>query len=364
MMHKRKNTSYLLATSQTRKLRSRRHDKARLNTSRPIPPQPLNRHADYAGSMNQVSAKSCQKRFSLPVTGDDHVYLLPTYDRTLVKIGRSIDPLDRIAGLASLYPEIDLAHSIVVAVDSPKIETALHAIFDLRREPRPIRCDGYTEWFNGDCLDEALAMLDAIATQRGSDYRVFYNVDALIADHQTRNPNPTQRAPRLSAAERSVRAAQAWDLMQYAAIEHAQALGDRIIESGFDSLVRCAGHAYLARTVTPTDAPECWHPETGYRGSIWGRKFSEASMADINVAGGHCLFHMIDPPVFGEMDASHGREYFRICKARPVMHGSGPLDAISGPAFAELWRVLDELPVVGLPGEWPDLTKTGDAGLQ
>lgn len=294
-----------------------------------------------------------------PVAGINHVYFLPTADRARLKIGRSIDPLDRIAGLARLYPEIDLASSVIVAVDSPRIETALHAIFEQRREVRPVRADGYTEWFVGDFLDEALSLLDVIASKRGGDYRVFHHVDALIADHLTSNPNPPQRAPRLSAAERSARAAEAWDLMRDAAIEHAQTLCDRIIESGFDSVVRCSGQSYLARTVTPADAPECWHPETGYRGSVWGRQFSEASMADLNVAGGHCLFHMIDPPVFGAMDATQGREYFRICKDRPATNGNGPLDAISGPAFAELWRVLDELPVIELPGQWPELHEHG-----
>lgn len=314
--------------------------------------------------MNTISAQSSQTPLVSPVIGTNHVYVLPTFDLSRLKIGRSIDPLDRIAGLARLYPEIDLSRSVIVAVDSPRIETALHAIFDQRREARPVRDDGYTEWFAGDFLDEALDMLDVIAAQRGNDYRVFRNVDALIADHLTSNPNPTQRAPRLSAAERSARAAEAWDLMREAAIEHAQALCDRIIESGFDSVVRCSGHNYLARTVTPVDAPECWHSETGYRGSVWGRQFSEASMADINVAAGRCLFHMIDPPVFGAMDATQGREYFRICKDRPVMNGNGPLDAISGPAFAELWRVLDELPVIELPGEWPDQPDTSVTGPQ
>lgn len=314
--------------------------------------------------MNTIPAQSSQNTPASPLVGVNHVYVLPTFDLTRLKIGRSIDPLDRIAALARLYPEIDLARSVIVEVDTHQIETVLHAIFGQRREIRPIRSDGYTEWFRGDFLDEALALLDTIAAHRGVRYCVIRNVDGLLANYLAMHPNAGRRAPRLSATERSARVEEAKAHMREAAIAHGQHVGDRISESGFDSIVRCGGHAYLARTVSRELAPECWDRKAGHHGSIWGQRFAEASMADIEVDGASCLFHMLNPPIFGAMDETEGREYFRISQDRPVSACDGSSDLFSPAAFAELWRVLDELPVVELPGEWPDQPEAGVAGLQ
>lgn len=294
-----------------------------------------------------------------PVAGTNHVYLLPTIDHTRLKIGRSVDPLDRIAGLARVYGEIDLARSVIIAVDSHQIESALHIIFGLRREAREVRSDGYTEWFAGDFVDEALSLLDTIAAHRGNAYRVFRNVDGLLADLLARHPDAGQRAPRLTIAERSARAAQAEARLREAAIEHAQHVCDRIAESDFDALVLCGGRSYLARTVVRNEAPECWDPKTGHWGSLWGQRFAQACRADIKVNGGSCAFSMLCPPVFGAFDDTRGREYYQISANRPTLNTRGSIETVTAPAFAELWCVLDELPVVEQPGEWPNLPETG-----
>lgn len=299
-----------------------------------------------------------------PATGTNHVYFLPTIDGSRQKIGQSIVPLDRIAGLSRVYPEIDLARAVIVAVDSHQIETALHIVFSGRREIRPVRADGYTEWFVGDFIDEALNVLDTIASHRGAEYRVIRNVDSLLNDYLVQHPNAGQRAPRLTSAERSASAEQAKVRMREAAIEHAQCLCDRIAESDFDSLVRCGGEAYLARTVLRSDAPECWCPQTGHRGSTWGKRFAESSMANLEVDGAKCLFHVLNPPIFGVVDEAQGREYFQICQGRPVSDANSTSDLFSPAAFAELWRVLDELPLIEQPGEWPDQPETGVKGQQ
>lgn len=297
-----------------------------------------------------------------PVTGINHVYFLPTVDRTRLKIGRSTDPVVRIAGLARVYPEIDLASSVIVAVDSHQIETALHTIFGQRREILPIRSDGYTEWFRGDFLDEALALLETIAAHRGVQYRVIRNVEALLADYLAQNPSAGERNPRLSAAERASRAEEAKVLMREAAIEHARSLCDKIVEANFDSVVRCCGQTYLARTVSRVDAPECWDPTTGHYGSTWGKRFARESMANIEIDGSHCLFHMLNPPVFGAIDEDVGREYFMIYQDRPLTDRDGKYDLFSPAAFGELWNLLDQLPVIDLPGEWPELPESGLKG--
>lgn len=294
------------------------------------------------------------------------VYILPTADGSQSKVGQTGTELNRVMTMKCLYPEIDLTRSVIVEVDSHQIERALHIAFGPRRQARSVRCDGFTEWFRGDLVDEAIDFLATMAACRGVNYRVIRNIDALIREQRPPMPRLVERAPHLSAAERSARAELAKVRMREAAIEHGQRVGDRIAESGFDSLVRCGGYAYVARTVLRADAPECWDPKTGHHGSVWGRRFAESSMADIHVDGASCLFHMLNPPVFGAIDAAHGREYIRIYQDRPIADGGGTSDPdiFSPAAFGALWRVLDQLPVIELPGEWPDLPETGVAGLQ
>lgn len=294
-----------------------------------------------------------------PATVTNYVYFLPTIDGTRQKIGRTIAPFERIPGLVRVYPEINLARAVIVAVDSHRIETALHIIFSGRREVRPVRCDGYTEWFVGDFIEEALSLLDTISAHRGNAYRVFRNVDALLAAYLADHPEAGQRVPHLTIAERSTRAALAEARLREAAIEHAQHVCDRIAEIDFDALVRCGGRSYLARTVVRNEAPECWDPKAGHWGSLWGQRFAQACRADIKVDGGSCAFSMLCPPVFAAVDDTHGREYFQISANRPARNTRDSIETVTAPAFAEFWRVLDELPVVEQPGEWPNLPETG-----
>lgn len=305
--------------------------------------------------MNTIPAQSLQNDVVPPIIGTSNVYFLPTIDRSRLKIGQSSVPPYRINGLSRVYPEIDLTRAVIVEVDAPQIETALHIVFSDRREILPVRADGYTEWFVGDFIEEALTVLDTIARHRGIKYRVIRNVDSLLANFRAQNPNAGKRTPRLTRSERSVRAELAKANMCEAVVEHAQHFCDRIAESDFDSVVRCSGHAYLARTVYRANVPECWDSKSGHHGSFWGQRFAEASFANVKVYGGMCVFPMLNPPIFGAVDDTHGREYFRICQDRPVIECIDTLDLFSPLAFDELWRLLDKLPVVELPGEWPDL---------
>jgi len=292
------------------------------------------------------------------------VYILPTTDGTQSKVGQTGTELDRVMTMKCLYPEIDLARSVIVEVDSHQIERALHIAFGPRRQVRSVRCDGFTEWFRGDLVDEAIDFLATMAACRGVNYRVIRNIDALIREQRLPMPRLVERAPRLSGVERSARAEQAKVRMREAAIEHAQSLCDRIVEANFDSVVHCCGQTYLARTVSREDAPECWDPKTGHHGSTWGKRFARESMANIEIDGAHCLFHMLNPPVFGAIDEDVGREYFMIYQDRPLTDCDGKYDLFSPAAFTELWRVLDELPVIELPGEWPELPEAGVDGPQ
>lgn len=297
-------------------------------------------------------------------TSTHRVYILTTADETQSKVGRTESEYSRVVTMKCRYPEIDLTRSAIIEVDSHQIEKALHIAFAPRRQPRASRGDGFTEWFRGNLVDEAIEFLEIVAACRGVTYRVTRNIDALIREQRAPMLRSFERTPRLSSAERSARAEEAKVRMREVAVEHAQTLCDRIVEANFDSVVRCGGHAYLARTVLRVDAPECWCSKTGHHGSVWGRRFAYESMANIEVDGARCLFHMLNPPVFGAIDEAYGREYFMIYQDRPVADRNGKSDLFSPPAFAELWRVLDELPVIEQPGERPDLPDTGVKGLQ
>jgi hypothetical protein len=285
---------------------------------------------------------------TLPITGQPHVYILPTHQHDQLKIGRSIDPLGRIAGLTNIYPNIDLTRAVILGVDSHRIETVLHTVFGCRRIIQKQRVDGYTEWFRGDFVEEALALAQKVAQHRGTDYRVFGNVAHLLQTYRTQYPNAGQRTPRRSKAERSARAPFIESRLQEAILDHTQRFIDTLCsEREFDAIVHYAGNAYLARTVYLSDEPECWLGHGGFSRSVWGNQLARLAQINVQVEGGSCSLHLINPPIFSRLDGERGREYFRISERHPnsAALGKNP-PSLTDPAFAELWRALDHLPKV------------------
>jgi hypothetical protein len=53
-----------------------------------------------------------------------------------------------------------------------------------------------------------------------------------------------------------------------------------------------------------------------------------------------------------------------IYQDRPLADRDGKYDLFSPAAFTELWRVLDQFPMIDLPGEWPELPESGLKGQQ
>ncbi|MBD5804531.1 T5orf172 domain protein [Azoarcus sp. Aa7] len=286
----------------------------------------------------------------MPVVGQMHVYVLPTRDGTRIKIGRSRNPLDRIAGLITIYPDIDLGHAVVVAVDCHRIETVLHTVFDLRRRAQAERKDGYTEWFDGNFVEEALALLEAVASHRGTTYPVFRGVETLVADYVMKNPNAGLRAPRMTNAERNARRPIVEALLREALVERAQRIVDLLDERTFDAVVRHRNGTYLVRTIRREEEPECWLADGTFQVSEWGKALVTLADADMQVDGGKCRIRMLDLPCFVSADADHGQEFYRINRDEPSDEAPHRVSVFQDDAaFAELWSAFRHLPVIESP---------------
>lgn len=297
---------------------------------------------------------SCQSPLSdSPVEeGNHYVYVLPTSDGSRLKIGRSRSPLRRILSLCCLYPDIDLARSVIVAVDDHRVEKALHTAFGNRRQAQPGRKDGHTEWFAGDFLEDVLSLVRVIAAHRKTIYREFRNVEVLLREYLVSHPNAGERPPRRSKAERIERAPLVEALLTESILERAQVVIDRLDERAFDSVLRHGNRAYLTRTVRRDDEPECWLTEGGHRTSDWGRRLGELGLISVSVDGGSCLFYLLDLPTFVPKGAKVGVEYYRIPELRPS--ADAEIEAInfgSAQAFDELWDALAALPVINTPSD-------------
>lgn len=285
-----------------------------------------------------------------PIAGQQYIYVLPTVDRSMVKIGRSNDPLDRIAVLLNTYPDIDLSRSVIVGVDTHRIEAVLHAIFSHRRMKLNKRSDGHTEWFCGDICDEVLELAQRIAQHRGIEYPVIRNVDRLLHDYRAKNPNAGKRAPRLTQVEHKIRTPHIEARLSEAIHERTQRVIVEMIHGGIDAITEHGGNSYLSRFVFRNQEPECWRPDGGHRSSDWGRQLAELAYINVAVDGGSCTFRLVKQPVFVPLNMDQGCEYFRICEARPnSLANASANPCITDGAVSEMWSALDHLQRIELP---------------
>lgn len=294
------------------------------------------------------------KNHRTPLPAIHHVYVLPTYDRSRAKIGRTRNgvPFDRITTLACTYPEIDLSGAVIVEVDTHKIEQVLHIAFGPRRERQGRRRDGFNEWFQGDIVDEALTFLEAVGARRGTEYRVIRNVDALIQAHRARNPQLGVRPARPTDAERDQRALVAEGALRNAALGGAEAVVGRLGERQFESVVTYGTRRYLARVVDRATEPECWSPEGFHRVSNWGQTLVALADVAVTVEGGNGRWRFLVLPEFVAIDANHGREYYRIPESAPCVASEDVSDPLLDRAA---WRTLEQaiahLPVMVAAGD-------------
>ena len=284
----------------------------------------------------------------MPVVGQQYVYILATHNRERIKIGRSIDPLDRITGLMTIYPELDLARSAILSVDSHRIENVVHNVFSDRREPLPSRMDGYTEWFIGDFAEEVIEFCHHISRHRGSQYHVISNVDVLLDNYRLRNPMAGSPAHRLTAAQLLVRQIDTNRRLRELASEHALQFIEVLTENDFNGLV-CYGDQYhLVRSVRRHDEPECWSSaSTGVVSvSDWGKRLAQVADVSIHIDGGSCCFRFIKAPIFKALDDQHGIEIYRLTEGPHGASSAGPQDWPDAPAFEILWDHLAKLEIL------------------
>lgn len=284
---------------------------------------------------------------SLLQPAEHYVYILPLQDGSRLKIGRSVDPLDRIAGLVNVYPSIDLSRAAILAVDTPRIETVLHSVFEPRRLTLPERADGYTEWFSGNFVDEALAFAQQVAVQRGREYPVYRQVDTLLQSYRAYHPHAGQQAPRLTKRERQARLPFIEARLREMIIEQTHRFLDVLWERPFDHIVHFEGRSFLARGVWRGEEPECWHSDRSARGSDWGQQLAQKARITARVDDSSALFGLIGHPIFAATTDHDGREYFEIGKATSLPSnstlGRELPDAV---AFAILKDAIRDLPVI------------------
>lgn len=284
-----------------------------------------------------------------PVRGQPHVYLLATKDRTRLKIGRSIDPLERIAELCRVYPEVDLSRSVILAVDAKIVEKILHDVFQPYRLALSPRRDGSTEWFVGDFADEVVDFCQRIARHREANYSVIRNLPILLQEHfsqrqttEITKPAPAKRDSRLSAQPVCLT-----ELATYQARQFVKTLQER----QFDEIVVQNKGYFLVRTVRRNDEPECWKPAPWLRASDWGLKLLGAGMINGRSDGASFFAQLIQIPNFQRHNSEWGQEYYRLERGpEPILHPAvGAPPAALDLAFAILWEALAHLPQRTLP---------------
>lgn len=286
---------------------------------------------------------------STPIRGQPHVYLLPTLDRTRLKIGRSIDPLERIAELTRVYPEIDLSRAVLLAVDAKIVETILHDVFEPYRLVLSKRRDGSTEWFVGDFAEEVVDFCLRIAYHRKARYAVIRDLPALLRGHfsQRQAASPSTTAPVKRPSRSSCQPAGLAELATYQAREFVKMLQER----QFDEVVIQNDAYFLVRTVQRNDEPECWKPSPWPQASEWGLKLLRSATIHGRVDGGPFFAQLIQIPSFRRQDSEKGLEYYRIERGPAgVVHPAANAQAVAlAPAFALLWDALAHLPQRAVP---------------
>lgn len=140
-----------------------------------------------------------------PVFGSGlFLYLLDDREAGLVKIGHTAHPWRRVATVASRYPGIDLAQSLLLEVDTRQLEFIVHSAFSEVRRPRQDGGEGSTEWFERSILDEAIELCHYVGRLRGRAYVVQRDLRGLVsaarrkqAGELERRNRPLSRAARL-----------------------------------------------------------------------------------------------------------------------------------------------------------------------
>ena len=118
------------------------------------------------------------------------LYFFVNRDKTEFKIGITEDIEERYLRLTSLWGEIDLAASCMLAGSRREVaglERTLHFLLENWRMEKPCRLEGRREWFSMACFEKAFEILQSAAGLRGFDLQDKLSRGIPIAMRETRD---------------------------------------------------------------------------------------------------------------------------------------------------------------------------------
>lgn len=272
-----------------------------------------------------------------------HVYILPSHDRTRVKIGHSRVPLGRISDLLDNHPEIDLSRAALIQVDSPRIERVLHTVFESCRDPLEERVDGYTEWFSGDLVDDVVDFCQTIARKRcDHHYSVQRNLEPAINAYRSANPQLNLGKPSTTPERPRSHGADLLGRLTDEALDRVDDLIAQLRKQAFDGVLSHGGCDYLVRTVRRYNEPEVWHVDSRFATTAWGQEVLNTAFVRLEEEPALYLFRLLDYYPFHQIDLRTGYEIFRVIDTRPRPPEAAPITQASQ-AFRQYVDTLDRL---------------------
>ncbi len=281
------------------------------------------------------------------VDGDsDFVYLLALANPDRYKIGRSANPRERITFLKGIYSEIDLSRSMILRVDSRRIESVLHAVFETRGQEMPEKTDGYTEWFSGDIAEEVIDFCQRIAHHRGCQYQVKRGLEAAIEDYRRRSSAIRPERQCLNRMEKIEQSRRDEREICRRSVAQTRTFLDFLAERRLDCVLRDGDQYQLVRTVHRSAEPECWQHESGFWASLWSQRLHGVSLVSCVVGTGGGAFRLIDSVSFTALDDTTGMETIHLMWG--PMAGRHSFHDVTLPrrlSLRMLWRELSSLPI-------------------
>ena len=107
------------------------------------------------------------------------VYLLMLKDKPYFKIGKSDNTVARLEVLEKMWGEFNLEKSIEIKCSTDRVfrlEKILQYIFEIYNVTMEEKHEGHTEWFDIECLDSVISMVQMIKQERNDILEIIYGV--------------------------------------------------------------------------------------------------------------------------------------------------------------------------------------------
>ena len=279
------------------------------------------------------------------IVGLHHIYLLPSPNQNSLKMGRTDVPYVRIPQLKKTYPGIDLAQSVLIAVDTNQIETILKTVFKNRGRCVEHRLDGFTEWFDADIKEDVIDLCLRISEHRRFQYAVQRGLENTIGRHCGLPLPPGKRRYYTSRSERTLKEATVAGQLSRLAAQQAHCFTLRLQGQCF-RVVRDGSEYLIARPVFRSDEPECWQSDSPYWASTWSQEIRKYSLIRIHLDHGECFFRLIATSFFEAENDDVGREYLLVSLPPEAGRPSDDWTLSPGRLAARcFWRAFADMPV-------------------